>query len=82
VGGADLSNGEEPKGEHGTRSEFIKDVSERLITRVNSEAANIDQAKELMHKYMLEFCAEYDRCGYNVGKAAASSPSAQSDQMN
>ena len=80
--------GEEPSREHGTRSEFIKDVSERLITRVNTEAANIDQAKQLMHQYMVEFCAEYDRCGYSSGTAASkasqdgSSPSASARSEN
>jgi len=59
----------EPSGEHGTRSEFIKNVSETLISRVNSEATDIEQAKQLMHQYMLEFCAEYDRCSY--GRAPA-----------
>ena len=56
----------EPVGEHGTRSQFIKDVSERLIQRVNDEAANVDEAKSLMQQYMMEFCAEYDRCGYGM----------------
>ena len=69
--------GEEPNGEHGTRTEFIKDVSERLITRVNTEAANIDQAKQLMQQYMMEFCAEYDRCGYSQ---RASSPRSDKQQ--
>ena len=55
---------EEPVGEHGTRSQFISNLSERLITRVNGEAGNIEEAKQLMQKYMVEFCAEYDRCGY------------------
>lgn len=55
---------EEPRAEHGTRSEFIKNVSETLISRVNGEASNIEEAKQLMQQYMLEFCAEYDRCGY------------------
>ena len=32
--------------------------------RVNAEAGNIDEAKGLMHRYMVEFCAEYDKCGY------------------
>jgi len=41
-------------------------VSEKLITRVNAEAGDIEQAKLLMHQYMLEFCAEYDRCGYGA----------------
>lgn len=36
---------DDPRGEHGTRSQFIKDVSERLISRVNSEAGNIEEAK-------------------------------------
>ena len=50
---------------HGTRSEFIQNISEKLITRVNAEATDIEQAKALMHQYMLEFCGEYDRCGYS-----------------
>jgi len=36
------SPGGEPTGEHGTRSEFIRDVSEKLIARVNSEAGDIE----------------------------------------
>ena len=56
----------EPVGQHGPRSQFIKDVSEQLIMRVNAEASNIDAAKALMHQYMVEFCEEYDRCGYSL----------------
>ena len=56
----------ESTGEHGTRSQFIKNVSGVLISRVNTEASNIEEAKQLMHQYMLEFCAEYDRCGYGL----------------
>ena len=60
------SVGGEPNGEHGTRSEFIKNVSERLIACVNAEAGDLEQAKVLMHQYMIEFCTEYDRCGYGL----------------
>ena len=56
----------ESTGDHGTRSQFIKSVSGVLISRVNTEASNIEEAKQLMHQYMLEFCAEYDRCGYGL----------------
>ena len=60
-------------GEHGTRTQFIKDLSERLITRVNSEATNIEEAKSLMQQYMMEFCDEYDRCGYGLSKTCRTS---------
>ena len=73
---------EEPVGEHGTRSQFISNLSERLITRVNGEAGNIEEAKQLMHKYMVEFCAEYDRCGYGSMKATLNSANeSQSDNQ-
>lgn len=68
----------EPTGEHGTRSEFIRDVSEKLITRVNSEAGDIEQAKILMHQYMMEFCDEYDRCGYGRAKTNVSDSKSES----
>ena len=45
---SNVSRENEPVSEHGTRTQFIKDVSERLISRVNTEAANIDEAKQLM----------------------------------
>ena len=73
--------------EHGTRSEFIQKVAETLITRVNSEASGIDEAKQLMQNYMLEFCNEYDRCGYGKGvssnksETTASSKSGTSDNL-
>lgn len=77
---------EEPRAEHGTRSEFIKNVSETLISRVNGEASNIEEAKQLMHQYMLEFCAEYDRCGYGQkprnSRLKIDSTAAQSDNLS
>ena len=48
IAAADLKKAEvdsEPVGQHGPRSQFIKDVSEQLIMRVNAEASNIDAAK-------------------------------------
>ena len=72
----------EPKKEianqHGSRSDFIKNVSERMLTKVNQEANGIDEAKELFVAYMTEFCDEYDRCGYS----AASRDSAQQSGMS
>ena len=52
--GRDLTNDlnidqKERTGEHGTRSQFIKNVSGELISRVNTEASNIEEAKQLMH---------------------------------
>lgn len=72
----DTNSSSEPTGEHGTKSEFIRDVSEKMILRVNSEASDIEQAKLFMHQYMLEFCAEYDRCGYGAKLEALSDSSA------
>ena len=45
----DAAPASEPNGVHGTRSEFIQNISEKLITRVNAEATDIEQAKALMH---------------------------------
>jgi len=50
-------------------------VSERLITRVNSEAGDFEQAKQLMQQFMFEFCAEYDRCGYGARPKTIEAPS-------
>ena len=36
--------------------------------RVNSEAPDLESAKTLMERYMVEFCSEYDRCGYGMGQ--------------
>ena len=50
---------------HGTRREFIKDVAERLLQKVNSEARDLEHASVLFTGYLTEFCDEYDRCGYS-----------------
>ena len=49
---------------HGTREEFINDVANRLLERVNAEAGDLEQAKLLCRGYLSEFCDEYDRCAY------------------
>ena len=69
--------------EHGTRSDFIKNVSERLLTKVNEEARDLTHANQLFASYMQEFCDEYDRCGYgnymqtknNISSLSRNSPS-------
>ena len=49
---------------HGSRADFIQNTAERLLSKVNEEASDLTQAQHLFSQYMLEFCDEYDRCGY------------------
>lgn len=50
------------------RAQFIADTSGRILERLNSEAASIEEAKVLFQKYMGEMCEEYDRRNF-CGKA-------------
>ena len=51
---------------------FIRDVAQRLLSKVNSEARDLTHASELFTGYLTEFCDEYDRCGY--GSTGSSKP--------
>ena len=47
---------------------------------VNDEANSVELGKQLMHQYMVEFCGEYDRCGYGSNKNSTSVGGANSPQ--